>query len=59
MGMIDWLYAVAVSGIVADPFAIYSTHSHGFHLIHLPSQAKIMSLEMQSAAKHAAELYAL
>ena len=32
--------------------------SHGFHLIHLPSQAKIITLEMQNAAKHAAEQYA-
>ena len=51
MGMIDRLYAVAVSGIVAGPFAIYNTHTHEHHLIHLPSQAKIISLEMQSAAK--------
>jgi len=58
MGMIDRLYAVAVSGIVAGPFAIYTTHTHGHHLIHLPSQAKIITLEMQSAAKDAAELYA-
>ena len=58
MGMIDRLYAVAVSGIVAGPFAIYTTHTHGHHLIHLPSQAKIITLEMQSAAKDAAEQYA-
>jgi hypothetical protein len=57
-GMIDRLYAVAVSGIVAGPFAIYTTHTHGFHLIHLPSQAKIITLEMQNAAKYAAEQYA-
>jgi hypothetical protein len=57
-GMIDRLYALAVSGIVAGPFAIYSTHDHGHHLIHLPSQAKIITLEMQSAVKHAAELFA-
>jgi len=55
MGMTDRLYAVAVSGIVAGPFAIYSlSHSNWFNLIHLPSQAKIMSLEMRSACKHAA-----
>ncbi|HEV7786747.1 MAG TPA: hypothetical protein VGQ28_15480 [Thermoanaerobaculia bacterium] len=52
------LYAVAVSCIVAGPFAIYNTHTHGHHLIHLPSKAKIMSLDMQSACKHAAEQYA-
>ena len=57
-GMIDRLYAVAVSGIVAGPFAIYSTHAHGFHLIHLPSQAKIITLDMQSAVREAAELFA-
>lgn len=46
-GMIDRLYAVAVSGLVAGPFAIYnSPHGGGFNLIHLPSQAKIISLEM-------------
>jgi hypothetical protein len=58
MGMIDRLYAVAVSGLVAGPFAVYTTHTHGHHLIHLPSQAKIITLEMQSAAKDAAEQYA-
>jgi len=57
-GMIDRLYAVAVSGLVAGPFAIYNTHTHGHHLIHLPSQQKIISQEMQIACKHAAELYA-
>lgn len=59
MGMTDRLYAVAVTGIVAGPFAIYSLpHSNWFTLIHLPSQAQIMSLEMQSATKYAAEQYA-
>ena len=58
MGMIDRLYSVAVSGIVAGPFAIYTTRDHGFHLIHLPSQAKIMSLEMQNAASMRRKLYA-
>ena len=57
-GMIDRLYAVAVSGIVSGPFAIYNTHTHGHHLIHLPSQAKIITLEMQSACKDAAEKFA-
>ena len=54
IGMVDRLRAVAVSG----PFAIYNTHTHGHHLIHLPSQAKIITLDMQSAAKHAAEEFA-
>ena len=57
-GMIDRLYAVAVTGLVSGPFAIYNTHTHGHHLIHLPSQAKIITLEMQGAAKHAAEEFA-
>ena len=56
--MIDRLYAVAVSGLVAGPFAVYSTHAHGHHLIHLPSQEKILTLDMQAGCKHAAELYA-
>ena len=58
-GMVDRLYAVAVSGIVAGPFAIYSVlDSRCFRLIHLPSQAKIIELEMQHVCKHAAELFA-
>jgi hypothetical protein len=58
-GMIDRLYAVAVSGIVAGPFAIYALpDSRWFKLIHLPSQAKIIELEMQQSCKHAAELFA-
>jgi hypothetical protein len=58
-GFIDRLYAVAVSGIVAGPFAIYnSPHGSGFNLIHLPSQAKIIGLEMQNVCKHAAEEFA-
>lgn len=57
--MVDRLYAVAVSGIVAGPFAIYSVlDSQCFRLIHLPSQAKIIELEMQHVCKHAAELSA-
>ncbi|HEY3569924.1 MAG TPA: hypothetical protein VGP73_18465 [Thermoanaerobaculia bacterium] len=53
------LYAVPVSGLVAGPFAVYkSPHGNGFTLAHLPSQSKIISLEMQSACKEAAELYA-
>lgn len=57
-GMIDRLYAVAVFGIVSGPFAIYSLDSRWFHLIHLPSQAKIISLEMQLVCKDAAEKFA-
>jgi len=52
--MIDRLYAVAVSGLVSGPFAIYnSPHGRGFILIHLPSQAKIIDLDMQNACKAA------
>lgn len=58
-GMIDRLYAVAVTGIVSGPFAIYSLpESRWFHLIHLPSQAKMVSLDMQAACKEAAEQFA-
>ena len=46
--MVDRLYAVAVSGLVSGPFAIYSLpDSRCFRLVHLPSQAKIIELEMQ------------
>jgi hypothetical protein len=57
-GMVDRLYAIAVSGIVAGPFAIYSLDSRWYNLVHLPSQVKIISLEMQNVAKHAAEKFA-
>jgi hypothetical protein len=58
-GMIDRLYAVAVSGLVSGPFAIYkSPHANGFTLVHLPSQAKIIDLEMQNCCKDAAEKFA-
>jgi hypothetical protein len=54
-GMIGRLYAVAVSG----SFAIYkSPHANGFTLVHLPSQAKIIDLEMQNCCKDAAEKFA-
>ena len=57
--MIDRLYAVAVSGLVSGPFAIYnSPHGRGFVLIHLPSQAKIIDLDIQNACKDAAEKFA-
>ncbi|HYU33387.1 MAG TPA: hypothetical protein VEW48_14615 [Thermoanaerobaculia bacterium] len=59
LGMIDRLYAVAVSGLVSGPFAIYnSPHGRGFVLIHLPSQAKMIDLDMQNACKDAAEKFA-
>ena len=58
-GTIDRLYAVAVSGLVAGPFAIYkSPHANGFPLIHLPSQAKVIDLELQNCCKDAAERFA-
>ncbi len=57
--MIDRLYAVAVSGLVSGPFAIYGLpDSRYFRLIHLPSQAKIIELDMQCACKDAAEKFA-
>ncbi|HKH43829.1 MAG TPA: hypothetical protein VKM72_04110 [Thermoanaerobaculia bacterium] len=57
--MTDRLYAVAVSGLVSGPFAIYnSPHGRGFVLIHLPSQAKIIDVDMQNACKDAAEKFA-
>jgi len=57
--MVGRLYAVAVSGIVSGPFAIYkSPHANGFVLVHLPSQAKIIELEMQNVCKYAAEQFA-
>jgi hypothetical protein len=59
MGMVDRLTAVAVSGLVSGPFAIYgSSLDGGFTLIHLPSQAKIIDLRMQSACRDAAEQFA-
>ena len=59
MGMVKQFYAVAVSGLVAGPFAIYSSYQGcRFNLIHLPSQAKIIDFQMQSACKEAAEEFA-
>lgn len=49
--MTDRLYAVAVSGLVSGPFVIYKHPHVGFVLIHLPSQARIIDLEMQNACK--------
>ena len=58
-GMTDRLYAVAVTGIVSGPFAIYRLpESRWFHLIHLPSQEKIIDLDMQNCCKDAAEKFA-
>ena len=59
LGMVDRLYASPVSGLVSGPFAIYkSPQGRGFSLIHLPSQAKLIDLEMQSCCKEAAEKFA-
>lgn len=45
--------------LVSGPFAIYkSPHANGFTLVHLPSQAKIIDLEMQNCCKDAAEKFA-
>ena len=59
--IVERLTALATSGIVSGPFAIYpSPFGIGgpFTLIHLPSQAKIIDLRMQSACKDAAEKFA-
>lgn len=59
-GMIDRRTAVAVTGLVAGPFAIYAyPPGSTFTLIHLPSQAKIIDREMQHTAKHSAEEFAV
>ncbi|HWM93574.1 MAG TPA: hypothetical protein VN493_22640 [Thermoanaerobaculia bacterium] len=59
-GMIDRRTAVAVTGLVAGPFAVYAWPvGSSFKLIHLPSQAKILDMEMQHTAKHAAEEFAV
>jgi len=58
-GLVDRRTALAVSGVVAGPFAIYpGLHGRGFTLIHLPSQGKILDLEMQVSCKDAAERFA-
>ena len=47
------------AALVSGSFAIYnSPHGRGFVLIHLPSQATIIDLDMQNACKHAAEKFA-
>jgi hypothetical protein len=60
LGMIDRLYAVAVSGIIAGPFAIHGSPGGlgPFRLIHLPSQSRLIELDLQSACKAAAEDFA-
>ena len=61
LGFTNRLTALAVSGLVAGPFAIYpSPHGPcGPHtLIHLPSQAKIIDLRMQGSCRDAAEKFA-
>jgi hypothetical protein len=61
LGMVDRLTTLTTSGIVSGPFAIYpSPFGIGgpFTLIHLPSQAKIIDLQMQSACRDAAEKFA-
>jgi hypothetical protein len=51
--------AVAVSGLVAGPFAIYRIPDRTtFHLIHLPTQAKLTDQEMLLSCKDAAERFA-
>jgi hypothetical protein len=59
-GMVDRLDALAVSGLVAGPFAIYSRPSrrNGLTLVHLPSQGHIIDLEMQTLCKDAAKRFA-
>jgi hypothetical protein len=58
-GMVDRRYAVAVSGVVAGPFAIYkSPHSMGFTILHLPTQAQIIELALQKVCREAAERFA-
>ena len=54
-------YALAVTGVVAGPFAIYNSPHGGLGphtLIHLPSQSKIVDLRMQAECKAAAENFA-
>jgi len=59
LGLVDRRTAIAVCGAVAGPFAIYPhPRGRGFNLIHLPTQAKIIDLDMQNLCKHAAERFA-
>lgn len=59
MGTVDRLYAVAVTGWVGGPFAIYA-HPVGssYNLIHLPTQTKILDMDLLQACKEAAEMFA-
>jgi hypothetical protein len=59
MGTVDRLYAVAVTGWVGGPFAVYA-HPVGssFNLIHLPTQTKILDMDLLQACKDAAEMFA-
>lgn len=59
LGMVDRLTALATSGIVSGPFAIYPSpygSAGPFTLIHLPSQAKIIDLRRQSACRDGGEV---
>ena len=58
--MRDRRYALAVTGLVAGPFAVYSSpYGSGPHtLIHLPSQTKIVDLRMQAECRDAAAQFA-
>ena len=59
LGLTDRLTALAVTGIVAGPFAVYPDRFGGAHtLMHLPTQVAILSLGSQSACKSAAEEFA-
>jgi len=56
---VDRRTALAVSGVVAGPFAVYPCASgRGFTLIHLPTQGKLLDLDLQASCKHAAEQFA-
>ena len=58
-GLVDRRTALAVSGVVAGPFAVYPCASgRGFTLIHLPTQGKLLDLDLQASCKHAAEQFA-
>jgi len=58
-GLVDRRTALAVSGLVAGPFAVYPCAvGRGFTLMHLPSQAKILDMDLQASCKYAAEQFA-
>jgi hypothetical protein len=60
LGTLHKLTPVAFTGMVAGPFAIHPSvfGSGPWSLVHLPSQTRIIDLEMQGACKEAAELFA-